>query len=337
MKATGAGESSNLTIVASKIKAGKPQPPDQNNQTTAPETGHITLQADHDIHILAGQNTREQHTNNQTTSASFGVGLSTSSDLTFNVALSKGRGKADGEDIVYTHTNVNAGNEFNVQAGNDLNMKGATAKAKQITVAIGRNLNIESLQDTAQYHSQQHNIGVAVSVVVHEQSNDVAASSNECVVLQLGFLELIGHSAYGADHTFDGIHYVVFANARRLSDWHQHAGFVGDPPLLITAARNLHGSTKLRCTIRSTLVGNPGVFHFDPLRKYAVAFFRMSTSIFKLAFSRRRRFNSPCKAATLPAGGEALGCPSLNSFFARHALDQCVSVPRGMPGDSPLL
>ena len=105
-----------------------------------------------------------------------------------------------------------------------------------------------------------------------------------------------------------------------------------NPPLLITTARNLHDSTKLRCTIRSTLVGNPGVFHFDPLTKYAVAFFRISTSIFKLAFSRRRRFNSLCKAATLPAGGQALGCPSLNSFFARHALDQCVSVPRGMPG-----
>lgn len=160
-QATGAGENSNINVQASNINAG-------NN---------ANFKADNDINFVAGKNTSEQHSSNKSSSASVGVGLSTSSGFTFNVALSKGRGKADGEDIVNTHTNVNAGNEFNVQTGNDLNMKGATAQAKQITADIGNDLNIESVQDKSTYHSEQKSVGVSVAVPIMGMGKGSASAS----------------------------------------------------------------------------------------------------------------------------------------------------------------
>src|SRR5512141_2488974 len=43
---------------------------------------------------------------------------------------------------------------------------------------------------------------------------------------------------------------------------------------------------------------NPGVLHVDSFAKYAVAFFRMSRSIFTRANSARNRLNSICSALT---------------------------------------
>jgi len=77
-----------------------------------------------------------------------------------------GRGNADGSDVSWTNTHVDAGNTLNIKSGRDTNMKGAVASGKQVTADIVGNLNIESLQDTSVYDSQQKSMGVSVSVPI---------------------------------------------------------------------------------------------------------------------------------------------------------------------------
>ncbi|TQK06365.1 MULTISPECIES: hemagglutinin repeat-containing protein [unclassified Herbaspirillum] len=144
--ATGAGMDSNLTIVGSEV------------------TGtNINLIADNQINLLAQRNTNEEHSTNKGSSASVGVSIGTSGVM-FNASASGSRGKGDGSDSDYSNTHITANNQLTMASGGDMTLKGAVAAGNQVIANVGGNLNIESLQDTSNYKSQQQSLGGSVSV-----------------------------------------------------------------------------------------------------------------------------------------------------------------------------
>ena len=145
--ATGAGKDSDLTLQGSHISAG-------NN---------VTLKADDEINLLAAKNTAEQHSTNKSSSGSIGVSFGTGG-FGVTVAASAGRGNADGSDVSWSNTHVDAGNKLTIESGGDTNIKGAVATGKQVVADVGGNLNIESLQDTSTYKSKQTSIGGSITV-----------------------------------------------------------------------------------------------------------------------------------------------------------------------------
>ena len=106
----GAGGEGDLTVQGSTVQAGN----------------DITLKADGDINLLAAKNTFEQHGTNKNSSASVGVSFGTSG---FGVTASGslGRGNADGKDVAWSNTRVEAGNKLILQSGGDTTLKGAVA------------------------------------------------------------------------------------------------------------------------------------------------------------------------------------------------------------------
>ncbi|WP_211465751.1 hemagglutinin repeat-containing protein [Collimonas silvisoli] len=161
--ATGAGKDSNINVIGSNISAG-------NN---------AALRADGDINLQAAQNTYEQHSSNSSSSASVGVGYGTTTGFTVNASASQGKGRADGSDVSYTNTHVNAGNQLVIASGGDTNLKGATASSQQVIAAVGGNLNIESLQDTSTYDSKQQNVGVGVTIPIGPGAGGINVSGGK--------------------------------------------------------------------------------------------------------------------------------------------------------------
>lgn len=154
ISATGAGKDSNLTVQGSDISAGH----------------NVNLTADNAINLLASESTFEQHSTNSSSSASVGIGFSLGGGgfgFSLNLAAAQGRGNADGNDVTHNNTRVQAGNQLNLQSGGDTTMKGAVAGGKQVTADIGGNLNIESLQDTHTYTSNQDSSGFSVSIPIY--------------------------------------------------------------------------------------------------------------------------------------------------------------------------
>ncbi|WP_371435253.1 hemagglutinin repeat-containing protein [Polaromonas sp.] len=148
--ATGAGADSNLTVQGSSVTAG-------NN---------AILAADNQVKLLAAQNTASQSSTNSSSSGSVGVSFGVGpggAGPSFNASASKGSGQANGSDTSYTNTQVVAGNTAIVQSGGDTNLKGAVVTANTVRADVGGNLNIESLQDTSTYKSQQSSAGGSVS------------------------------------------------------------------------------------------------------------------------------------------------------------------------------
>jgi len=143
-----------LTVVGSDIKAGR----------------NVSLEADHKITLRAAQNSASQTSHNTSSSNSLGIGFALggqSNGFTLNLAASRARGNADGDDVSYSNIRLEAGNQLTLKSGGDTALQGAVASGKQITAAIGGNLAIESLQDTSTYQSEQKSAGFSASIPIY--------------------------------------------------------------------------------------------------------------------------------------------------------------------------
>lgn len=144
-QATSAAQDSKLSVHGSRIMAG-------NN---------ATLRADGALLLDAQANTAIQTSSNHSSSASIGLSASMGAkgmQLGVTLAGSLGRGHADGDDLVWTNTQVSAGNAATLQSGSDTILQGAVVTAQRIDAQVGGNLQIQSLQDTSTYDSKQQNI-----------------------------------------------------------------------------------------------------------------------------------------------------------------------------------
>ncbi|MBX9800870.1 MAG: hemagglutinin repeat-containing protein [Burkholderiaceae bacterium] len=145
--ASGAGTNSDVTVQGSDIRGG----------------GNVVIAAEDQINLLAGKNTNEQHSTNKSSSGSVGISIGTAG---FGVTASanSGRGNADGSDVSWTNTHVDAANQVVLASGGDANLIGAVVSGKQVVANIDGNLNIESLQDTSKYDSKQKDIGGSITI-----------------------------------------------------------------------------------------------------------------------------------------------------------------------------
>ncbi|WP_422463835.1 hemagglutinin repeat-containing protein [Endozoicomonas sp. ALB115] len=153
LNASGAGNDSDISITGSDINAG-------NN---------ANLNAEDDINLLAAKNTAELDSESNGSSASIGASFKfggSQNGLSFNASVSGNRGNAEGVDTTWQNTQINAGNQVDLSSGQDTNLKGAVVKGEKVVADVGGDLNIESLQDTSTYESEQKSGGVGVSICV---------------------------------------------------------------------------------------------------------------------------------------------------------------------------
>jgi len=150
LMATGQGKDSQINITGSDV-IGK---------------GGTHLYADGGINIQAAKNTHSEHSRNSNKGWNAGVSLNFGSGISLGITAggNKGKGYSDAEQTTYRHSHVGSKEGPTVvMSGGDTNIKGAQVAGKGITVRAA-NLNIESLQDTADYHSRQQNIKGQVTV-----------------------------------------------------------------------------------------------------------------------------------------------------------------------------
>jgi hypothetical protein len=132
-------------------------------------TKDINLNADRNIDLLAAGNTSEHSSQNQSSSASVGVGFAlggTQNGFTINASASRANGQANGESQSSTNTHVQAGGTLTFNSGGDTTLQGATASGNKVTGTVGGDLILTSLQDTNTYSEKQSSTGVGVSLCI---------------------------------------------------------------------------------------------------------------------------------------------------------------------------
>jgi len=153
ISATGADQHSDANVVGSNIRAGD----------------NISIKADDQINLLAAKNTDTLNSKNKNSSASVGISIG-SNGLAITASASKGKGKANGTDMSWTETIIEAGNKVNLESGTDTKIIGAQVRGEQVVADVGTsgdgNLTIQSLQDTSTYKSKQKSAGISVSIPI---------------------------------------------------------------------------------------------------------------------------------------------------------------------------
>ncbi len=159
--ATGGGADSDITVQGSALSAGR----------------ILSLYAQDQIQLQAAQNSASQQSSNSSKSSSLGVSFGTSG-LGVTASASRGRGNADGKDVTWSNSHLNAGEQIFLTSGGDTTLKGAVVQAPRIDAQVGGNLLIQSLQDTSTYTSQQKSSGGSITVGTSGVSGSVNAGKS---------------------------------------------------------------------------------------------------------------------------------------------------------------
>jgi filamentous hemagglutinin len=165
--ASGAGQDSDINVSGSTITAAH----------------DVTLKADDTINLQAAKNKQTLNSENENSSASIGisVNLGANAGVGITAGISSGNGNADGHDVTWTETRIQGGNNTDdtvtLNSGADTNLIGAQVSGNQVIANVGTrstssgqagsgNLNIQSLQDSSSYDSQQESAGISVTVPI---------------------------------------------------------------------------------------------------------------------------------------------------------------------------
>lgn len=150
--ATGAGKDSNIDV----------------NNSNFNITNDALFNADNNFNVSGvAQNSNTRSTNLSSSAAiggyaPTGSGQGASAGITASAGLPKGFANSDS--VIYANSNINVGNTTTLDIGNDLNIKGGVINTNRAQGKIGGNVNIESLQDSATYDSNQKNMGFTADI-----------------------------------------------------------------------------------------------------------------------------------------------------------------------------
>ncbi|MEJ7139167.1 hemagglutinin repeat-containing protein [Comamonadaceae bacterium SL12-8] len=185
IQATGAGQGSDLTVRGSSVQSG----------------GDIALKADNRVRVLGSQDETQQGGSDSSGSAAIGlsVGLGEqSAGLSLNLAASRALGSRNGSATTQQDSTVAAGKALTIDSGGDTDILGGTASGETVKARVGGDLNLASLQDTAQFKEDSKNAGFNASIPIPGMSTGTASAS-----LSAGKTAL--RSDYASTQTTSGI------------------------------------------------------------------------------------------------------------------------------------
>lgn len=129
----------------------------------------LTLSAGRDIHLEAAANTQKLDGKNSSSGGAIGASIGVSDDgfgLSIFANANKGSGKEKGNGTTWTETTLDAGNQASLLSGRDTTLKGAQVNGDKVVADVGRDLTLQSLQDTDDYKSKQSNVSGGASVTI---------------------------------------------------------------------------------------------------------------------------------------------------------------------------
>ncbi|WP_371365415.1 hemagglutinin repeat-containing protein [Pseudomonas sp. QL9] len=154
--ATGAGkvgEDGDIRIQGSQLKAGN----------------DMLLAANRDITLEAAANTQKLDGKNSSSGGSIGASVGAGpqgAGLSIFASANQGSGKEKGNGTTWSETTLDAGDRVSLISGRDTTLKGAQVSGEQIIANVGRDLTLQSLQDSDYYESKQKNVSAGGSVNV---------------------------------------------------------------------------------------------------------------------------------------------------------------------------
>ncbi|GLY63166.1 hypothetical protein Pcaca05_40230 [Pectobacterium carotovorum subsp. carotovorum] len=186
-----------ITVAGSQLKAG----------------GDVLMNAAQDIHLLSARNSEDISGKNSSSGGNIGISLGLSNgsaglSIFANVNAAKGRETGTGNS--WSETTVDAGNHVTLKSERDTRLIGAQVNGERIDVDAGRDLLLQSQQDSERYDSKQTSVAAGGSFTWGSMSGsgylsaskDKIHSNYDSVQQQTGFFA--GKDGFGiktGEHT----------------------------------------------------------------------------------------------------------------------------------------
>ncbi len=147
------GAAGDIRVQGSKLQAGN----------------EMQLAAERDIRLEAAANNQKLDGKNSSSGGAVGISVgvgSQESGLSVFANANKGTGNEKGTGTTWTETTLDAGKQVSLISGRDTALKGAQVSADNIKASVGRDLTLQSLQDTDYYKSKQTDVSGGVSFAI---------------------------------------------------------------------------------------------------------------------------------------------------------------------------
>ncbi|WP_197088944.1 hemagglutinin repeat-containing protein, partial [Yersinia massiliensis] len=156
INATGDGNPANsgdIVVQGSQLKAG----------------GDTTLDAARDVLLLGAASTQKTDGSNRSSGGSVGISVGiggSGGGLSIFANANKGQGKEHGDGTFWTEAQIDTGGTLSLSSGRDTALIGAQANGETVNAQIGRDLLLQSQQDSDNYDSKQTSVSGGISVAV---------------------------------------------------------------------------------------------------------------------------------------------------------------------------
>lgn len=123
----------------------------------------VILNAKENLNITASKNTNKTEQSSKSSSAS--VGASIGIDGTkYSVSGSMSKGEVSANGTTYNESTVTDNKDLSFASGNDTNIKGGKLSGEKVTGNVGKDLNIESKQDSSSYKENNKSAGASIGL-----------------------------------------------------------------------------------------------------------------------------------------------------------------------------
>ena len=199
-------ESNSTTTVAnaSEVKAGG----DVNVTSTKKDidiTGSnvegkdVTLNAKENLNITASETTNKLEQDSKSSSASFGASIGIDGTK-YSVSGSMSKGEVSANGTTYNESTVTANKDLSFASGKDTSIKGGELSGEKVTGNVGKDLNIESKQDSNSYKENNKSAGASVGL----GSNKAISGSASVVKIDSNYKSVTDQSGiYAGKNGFD--------------------------------------------------------------------------------------------------------------------------------------
>ncbi|WP_445972367.1 hemagglutinin repeat-containing protein [Klebsiella pasteurii] len=128
--------------------------------------GSALLNAARDVNLFSAENASTLSGKNESHGSSFGVGINFgqgANGLTVSASANAAKGHERGNSLTHNETTLSAGERMTIVSGRDTTLTGAQVSGHQVTMDVGRNLTLDSEQDSDNYDSKQRSGSVGAS------------------------------------------------------------------------------------------------------------------------------------------------------------------------------
>lgn len=159
-----AGNNLNITATGNGVKGADGDIVVQGSQLQAGKDTSLT--ANRDVILQSTQESQTLNGSNKSSGGSLGIGIGAGQGgwgINISASLNKGKGSESGNGVTHTETTINAGNQLNITSGRDAVLQGAQVSGETVKVDVGRDLLLQSQQDSDRYDSKQQDASVGGS------------------------------------------------------------------------------------------------------------------------------------------------------------------------------